>query len=202
VRFRVIARPHNPSDLPVLKDEPYIVRFPPKTPCDTYIVCGRLDTIGLAGFSHNFGALEGKHATVTEVFDIFGASPRSSASNKGLMLLAQTFPFLIRLPTPRTNLLQKLNIAMEEISNELIARTQREMEMGVIGGKEERSIIGLLSTWLIPNFQQDGFLISTTYLKIVKGASNDSEFHLTKEEVVAQVNELMPRKGPSLMLVL
>ncbi|KAI9572414.1 cytochrome P450 [Boletus coccyginus] len=130
--------------------------------------CVSLDTIGLAGFSHNFGALEGKHATVTEVFDIFGESS-SSASNKGLLLLAQIFPFLISLPTPRTNLIQKLNIAMDEISNELIARTQKELEVGVIGGKEERSVIGLL----------------------IKGASSDSEFHLTKEEVMAQMKVLL-----------
>ncbi|KAI9456888.1 cytochrome P450 [Boletus coccyginus] len=128
-----------------------------------------LDTIGLAGFSHNFGALEGKDATVTEVFDTFGASPRSTVLNKGILLLAQAFPFLMQLPTPRTLLIQKLNIAMEEISNQLIARTEKELEMGVIGGKEERSIIGLL----------------------IKGASGDSEFHLTKEEVMAQMKVLL-----------
>ena len=105
-----------------------------------------MDTIGLAGFSHNFGALEGKHTTVTEVFDTFGASPGSSARNTGLFLLAQAFPFLLRLPTPRGKLLQKLNVAMEEISNALLARTQKELEIGVVGGKEEKSIIGLLST--------------------------------------------------------
>ena len=107
--------------------------------------CGRLDTIGLAGFSHNFGALEGKHTTVTEVFDTFGASPRSSALNKGLRLLAQTFPLLMRLPTRRGKLIQKLTLAMEEISNALLARTQKELEIGVAGGAEEKSIIGLLS---------------------------------------------------------
>jgi len=68
----------------------------------------------------------------------------------------------MKLPTPRSNLIQKLNIAMEEISNELIARTQKEMEMGVIGGKEERSIIGLLSTWSIQNVPRDVFLTSAT----------------------------------------
>ena len=108
--------------------------------------CFRLDTIGLAGFSHNFGALEGKHTSVTEIFDTFGASPRSSAVNKGLILLALVFPFLTRIPTRRVNLLKKLTVAMDEISNVLLARTRKELEVGVIGGKEERSIIGLLST--------------------------------------------------------
>jgi len=51
---------------------------------------------------------------------------------------------------------------MEEISNELIARTQKELQMGVIGGKEEKSIIGLLSTWSILHVPQDVCLTSST----------------------------------------
>ena len=133
------------------KDESHIVRSPTVFLPYMHIYCGRLDTIGLAGFSHNFGALQGKHAHITEVFDTFGASPRATALNTGLLLLAQAFPFLADIPTPRTRLIQKLNVAMEEISNVLLSRTQKELEMGVVGGKEERSIIGLLSTWPISN---------------------------------------------------
>ncbi|KAH0826178.1 cytochrome P450 [Lanmaoa asiatica] len=151
--------------------------------------CVPLDVIGLAGFSHNFGALEGKHAQVTEVFDSFGASPRSSAVNSGLFLLAQAFPFLTQIPTSRNRLLQKLNVAMEEISNVLLIRTEKELEMGVVGGKEEKSIIGLLSAWSIPNFPLHASLICSTRT-IVKGAKADSEFHLTKDEVIAQVSNL------------
>ncbi|KAG6375286.1 cytochrome P450 [Boletus reticuloceps] len=128
-----------------------------------------LDTIGLAGFSHNFGALEGKHASVTEVFDTFGTSPRSTTLNKGLLLLGLVFPFLASVPTRRGNLIQKLNVAMGEILTALLAKTQKEMEVGVVGGKEERSIIGLL----------------------IKGVNNESEFHLTQEEVMAQMRVLL-----------
>ena len=106
---------------------------------------GRLDTIGLAGFSHDSGAVAGKPGVI-EVFDTFVASPRSSALDLSLFLLAQVFPFLVRLPAPYWKLLQKLNVAMEDISNELLERTQKELEIGVVGGKEERSIIGSLST--------------------------------------------------------
>ncbi|KAG6375283.1 cytochrome P450 [Boletus reticuloceps] len=70
-----------------------------------------LDTIGLAGFSLNFGALEGKHASVTEVLDTFTTSPRAMALNKGLILLGQ-----------------KLNVAMEKILNVLLARTKKELK--------------------------------------------------------------------------
>ncbi|KAF8119553.1 cytochrome P450 [Boletus edulis] len=128
-----------------------------------------LDTIGLAGFSHNFGALEGKHASVTEVFDTFGTSPRSTTLNKGLLLLGLVFPFLASIPTRRGILIQKLNVAMGEISTTLLAKTQKEVEAGVVGGKEEKSIIGLL----------------------IKGVNNESEFHLTQEEVMAQMKVLL-----------
>ncbi|KAF8425081.1 cytochrome P450 [Boletus edulis BED1] len=121
-----------------------------------------LDTIGLAGFSHNFGALGGKHASVTEVFDTFITSPRATALNKGLILLGQVFPLLAHFPTSRTKLFQKLNVAMEEISN-------KELEIGVVEGKGERSIIGLL----------------------IKGASGNSGFRLTKDEVIAQMKLLL-----------
>ncbi|KAF8548044.1 cytochrome P450, partial [Imleria badia] len=105
-----------------------------------------LDTIGLAGFSHDFGALEGKHASVTEIFDTFSSSTPASTLNIGLDLLAMVFPFLVRVPTPRSRLMWKLNRAMEEISNILLARTKQELDLGVVGDKEEKSVIGLLST--------------------------------------------------------
>ncbi|KAG8214369.1 cytochrome P450 [Butyriboletus roseoflavus] len=128
-----------------------------------------LDTIGLAGFSHNFGALQGKNAHVTEVLDTFNASPRSKAAETAFLLIVLAFPFLADVPMLRSRLIQKLNVAMEEISNVLLSRTQKELEMGVVGGKEERSIIGLL----------------------IKGANEESEFQLTKEEVMAQMKVLL-----------
>ncbi|KAF8436030.1 cytochrome P450 [Boletus edulis BED1] len=128
-----------------------------------------LDTIGLAGFSHNFGALDGKHASVTEIFDSFTLSTPASAINIGVGLLADVFPSLIRLPTRRQRLLRKLNDAMEEISNVLLARTKQDMDAGIVSDKEEKSVIGLL----------------------IKGQRSESEFHLSKEEVLAQMKVLL-----------
>lgn len=130
----------------MVKDESHIVRFSLPSFHARMMTVVRLDTIGLAGFSHSFGALEGKHANLTKVFDTFGASPRSSALNKGLFLLAQAFPILLRVPTPRKKLTQELTIAMEEIANVLLDKTRKEMDIGVTGGKGDRSVIGLLST--------------------------------------------------------
>ncbi|KAG1729407.1 cytochrome P450 [Suillus lakei] len=85
-----------------------------------------LDTIGIAGFSHDFGSLDGKHASVTEVFDTFGNNPKASAENQ------------------RINLTKKLNATMGEISNDLLLRSRREKDVNVKDAEEEKSIIGLL----------------------------------------------------------
>ncbi|KAG8218156.1 cytochrome P450 [Butyriboletus roseoflavus] len=128
-----------------------------------------LDTIGIAGFSHDFGALDGKHASVTEVFDALNSSSSASALNVGLILLAQVFPFLTDIPTPRGKLVSKLNTAMEEISNDLLARTRKELDIGTTGDKKEKSVIGLL----------------------IQGEDAESEFHLSKEEMLSQMKVLL-----------
>lgn len=106
---------------------------------------GSLDTIGIAGFSHDFGALDGKHASVTQIFDAFSSSSHASSLSIGLNLLAQVFPFLVQIPTPRGKLTMQLNSAMEEISNVLLTRTRKELDMGAPSEQEEKSVIGLLS---------------------------------------------------------
>ncbi|KAG2039475.1 cytochrome P450 [Suillus americanus] len=86
-----------------------------------------LDTIGIAGFSHDFGSLDGKRASVTDVFDTFA------------------FPIIMKMPTKRTNLLKKLGVTMGKISDELLIRSCREKDVSMSGKDEEKSIIGLLS---------------------------------------------------------
>ncbi|KAG6375302.1 hypothetical protein JVT61DRAFT_3527 [Boletus reticuloceps] len=71
-----------------------------------------LDTIGLAGFSHNFGALQGKQSSVAGFFGAFA----TTTFDIGHILLGQVFPLLVHLPTPRARLFQKLNVAIECIA--------------------------------------------------------------------------------------
>ncbi|KAG1742288.1 cytochrome P450 [Suillus paluster] len=85
-----------------------------------------LDTIGIAGFSHDFGSLDGKHATVTEAFDTFGNNARTSVANK------------------RTILNKKLGVTMGEISNKLLIRSRQEKGANMNEAEEEKSVIGLL----------------------------------------------------------
>ncbi|KAG1742259.1 cytochrome P450 [Suillus paluster] len=127
-----------------------------------------LDTIGIAGFSHDFGSLDGKHASVTEVFDTFVNNSRASAVNQFAILLAQAFPVILKMmPTKRTNLAKKLGATMGEISNKLLIRSRREKDASMKDA-EEKSVIG----------------------QLIKAEGQDS-LHLSKEEVVAQMKVLL-----------
>ncbi|KAN0098017.1 Cytochrome P450 [Tylopilus felleus] len=128
-----------------------------------------LDTIGIAGFSHDFGSLDGKHNSVTEVFGLLSTDTRGETLHMLFVMLAMTFPSLLKLPTPHSKLVAKLNDTMGEISNALLTRSRKEKEAGTLGESEEKSIIGLL----------------------IKAENHDGQLHLTREEVMAQAKVLL-----------
>ncbi|KAG1882689.1 cytochrome P450 [Suillus subluteus] len=128
-----------------------------------------LDTIGIAGFSHDFGSLDGKHASVTEVFDTFGNNSQASAINQLFFLFAPAFPIIAKIPTKRTKLAKKLNVTIGEISNDLLLRSRREKDVDMKEAEEEKSVIGLL----------------------IKAEGQEAELHMSKEEVLAQMKVLL-----------
>lgn len=107
----------------------------------------RLDSIGLACFSHDFGTLDGKPASVAKAFDAFGAQSNTSAFTAAVFLLGQVFSIFTYLPTSRDELYREMKAIMIDICNALLERTKKEKEQGALDGKEEKSIIGLLSTY-------------------------------------------------------
>ncbi|KAG1742242.1 cytochrome P450 [Suillus paluster] len=127
-----------------------------------------LDTIGIAGFSHDFGSLDGKHTSVTEVFDSFGNNSRPSALGLFIIALAQAFPIVLKMiPTKRTIRAKKLGATMGEISNKLLIRSHQEKDASMKDA-EEKSVIG----------------------QLIKAEDQDA-LHLSKEEVVAQMKVLL-----------
>ncbi|KAG0695949.1 cytochrome P450 [Suillus ampliporus] len=128
-----------------------------------------LDTIGIAGFSHDFGSLDGKHASVTEAFDTFGKDGKASAVNEAFILLARAFPIIVNIPSKRKNMNKKLGATTGEISKQLLLRSRREKDANVKETEEEKSIIGLL----------------------IKAGDEDAELHLSEEEIVAQMRVLL-----------
>ena len=103
-----------------------------------------LDSIGIAGFSHDFGSLEGRQSDVADVFDAMGRA-KPSAIAALVIFFGNVLPILWRLPTEMRRLQWKLNKSMEEIATVLLDNTRKEMKGLGEKGREEKSIIGLLS---------------------------------------------------------
>lgn len=106
--------------------------------------CISLDSIGIAGFGHDFGALRGARSIVEQVFDSLGGVPTAGLAEV-LFLLGPLNPSLyLMIPTGRQKTLQKLNRAMLDIAEGLLERTKKDAEAGILGASS-RSIIGNLS---------------------------------------------------------
>ncbi|RDB20296.1 hypothetical protein Hypma_012676 [Hypsizygus marmoreus] len=123
-----------------------------------------LDSIGIAGFGHDFGSLDGKHPSVVEVFEMIGTSNRSVFSHL-VFLMGPVLPLLLKLPTGENRLFARLRITMSEIADELLARTRKEKEEKLAGEKTEgKSIIGLL----------------------IKAEDSGGQLQMSQEEIMAQ----------------
>ncbi|THH10066.1 hypothetical protein EW146_g8484 [Bondarzewia mesenterica] len=120
-----------------------------------------LDSIGLAGFSHDFATLHGKRPLVATIFESF-ANAKISPSQTLLFVLAPVLPFIIRLPNQRSKQISTLNHGMGEIADEMLDRTRKV-------GEGDKSIIGLL----------------------LKAEGNQSDLYLSQEEVMAQMKILI-----------
>lgn len=105
-----------------------------------------LDTIGIAAFGHDFGALQGKHGVVEEAFASLNSAPPRGLSAV-LLLLGPLFPVLHNVPTKRQITLKKLNQSMQEIAEDLFRKTKRDAQAGTFSASS-RSIIGTLSKFL------------------------------------------------------
>ncbi|CDO76372.1 hypothetical protein BN946_scf185011.g36 [Trametes cinnabarina] len=127
-----------------------------------------LDSVGIAGFSHDFGSLEGKYSSVAEVFDKMGFI-KPSPITAFVIIFGNFFPALWKIPTPMRRLQQQLNTAMEEIATVLLENTRREMKGLGEKGQEEKSIIGLL----------------------IKAEDTDSSLRMSQEEIMAQMKVLI-----------
>ncbi|KAJ7916333.1 cytochrome P450, partial [Mycena leptocephala] len=125
-----------------------------------------LDSVGIAGFSHDFKYLEGQQSPVTEAFEALQVDDMGW-STKLLFILSFTFPFLLSVPTPRMRTFWKLRSSLNVIAERMLANTRREKE----DGEEfsDKSVIGLL----------------------LKAELLDAELHMTQEEVVAQVRLIL-----------
>nr|QEP49721.1 11-oxo-beta-amyrin 30-oxidase [Inonotus obliquus] len=128
--------------------------------------CVALDSIGIAGFGHEFGALHGEHSAVEEVFDSFGSAPPMAMI---ILLLGALLPIILRIPDRRTRMIKKLHKTMEEVSEQLLERSRNEKAVGGGATDTSRSLMGSL----------------------LKAENADSELRLEPEEVLAQMKVLI-----------
>ncbi|THH07480.1 hypothetical protein EW145_g3350 [Phellinidium pouzarii] len=129
--------------------------------------CISLDSIGIAGFGHDFGSLNGRHSDVGEMFDSLGHAPPIGISMI-LPLLGPVLPFLTLIPTTQQRLIDKLHMSIEIIAKKLLMHSRKEKEAGG-KGDSGRSIIGAL----------------------LKAESLESELRLSQDEVLAQMKVLI-----------
>ncbi|KAG6899662.1 hypothetical protein C0993_008238 [Termitomyces sp. T159_Od127] len=119
-----------------------------------------LDSIGIAGFGHDFGSLDGKVPSLIPMFEAINS--RSSPLSLFIFMLGPILPFLFELPTSESRQWSELHGTMEQIADDLLKRTRKEHEELLC--EEEKSIIALL----------------------IKAESTDTPLRMSKEEVLAQ----------------
>jgi len=114
-----------------------------------------LDSIGIAGFSHDFNSLAGQASSVSDLFDTFAGlkPPPTTLISKILaplsliiFLIGTVFPPVLSLPTERSKLMMKLKKDTAAIADILLEKTRKEKELG-LDEKGDKSIIGLLSVY-------------------------------------------------------
>ncbi|KAI6111678.1 cytochrome P450 [Pisolithus thermaeus] len=94
----------------------------------------RLDTIGMAGFSHEFSSLN--------VFSAFDASAKQSFIDIAVVLFAEVFPVFSYIPVSCVQSLSDMQATLSGVAKKLLDRMEKEKKDGVIDGKEDKSIIG------------------------------------------------------------
>jgi hypothetical protein len=98
-----------------------------------------LDSIGIAGFSHDFGALAGKRD------DVIAAFEELSEGKFGILdviqvLFGSTIPAVCYIPSDRQRTIARLNAACGVLARNLLSQTRTETGTE----KGDRSIMGLL----------------------------------------------------------
>ncbi|KIL62637.1 hypothetical protein M378DRAFT_108174 [Amanita muscaria Koide BX008] len=98
----------------------------------------RLDCIGIAGFGHDFKALEGHKSAVTEAFEAF-ETLNDPESFHLFMLIGNLIPQIVNIPMKSGRLFKKLKTTLSEIAENLLQESRSENHV-----QENKSILGLL----------------------------------------------------------
>ncbi|KAK0490225.1 cytochrome P450 [Armillaria novae-zelandiae] len=92
-----------------------------------------MDSIGIAGFSHDFGAIDGK----PQIFDSLDLSS-GAAFFAFTVIVGSVFPAVLRLPSKRKGGLAAMNRVFTSIADQLLVKAKEH------GNEEDKSVLGLL----------------------------------------------------------
>lgn len=141
-----------------------------------------LDSIGIAGFSHDFGTLRGNPSNIEDLFEQFGTK-KPSPMFLLVIALGAMIPSLAYLPTGRSSLNAQLHDTMEKIGEELLRRTRDETEGSGAKSEKSQSIIGAVG-----KFEEPRSSLADAECSTVKAENSGSEIMMSSEEALAQVS--------------
>ncbi|KAH8797985.1 cytochrome P450 [Flagelloscypha sp. PMI_526] len=128
-----------------------------------------LDSIGVAGFGHQFNSLDGQPSAVVDLFRAMG-NLDFTFIDRLLVLLSIISPGIFtKAPTRRNRLMKRFRNTMSATAQELLTQTRQEKKALGEHSAAERSVIGLL----------------------IKAESATGSLSMSKEEVTAQMNALL-----------
>ncbi|KIL67292.1 hypothetical protein M378DRAFT_9529 [Amanita muscaria Koide BX008] len=119
----------------------------------------KLESIGIAGFGHDFRSLDGQKSPISEASDAL----LEDNSFRVFLLFGVFFPQVFQLPLKQTKMIRRMQKAFFDTANVLLENFPQEKE--TLDFEKDRSILGLL----------------------LKGRSQTTNFKLLQDEVVGQI---------------
>ncbi|KIM89255.1 hypothetical protein PILCRDRAFT_813191 [Piloderma croceum F 1598] len=93
-----------------------------------------LDTVGIAGFSRDFGTLQGNHSAIAEVFESF-VMLKQTFFQIAVFILSTAFPILILTPNPGGTLYRN-SVRTQRKSQGSCSRQPERRRMGLVKARE------------------------------------------------------------------
>ncbi|KAM6495403.1 Cytochrome P450 [Amanita muscaria] len=124
-----------------------------------------LDSMGIAGFGHDFRSLDGHKSPVSEALD----GLLEDSSFRVVLIVGVFFPQVLKLPLKRIKIIRRMQKAFTDIAKVLLENSQQEKEFSDV--EKDRSILGLL----------------------LKGRSQNTNFKLLQDEAVGQIVRFLQR---------
>lgn len=152
-----------------------------------------LDSIGIAGFGHDFEALQGHESDIQILFDSFTRSPGKSSSaiaeSASRKLLGSLLPsqFLDLFPSKRLRLMKRFRETMSGVSAELWRKSKAEK-----GDSKVRSVMGSLGKFILASreFYCHSLIGGFCFRDVVRAEESTTGWKLTADEVLGEVKFL------------